>query len=77
MKIRLLIIMLGLLLAMPDFTSANVQTPNDSEKQAEKRTVPGSQDKEEDKESEECDCENKSIVTRTGRQKWLSVNKNC
>ncbi|NYE06643.1 hypothetical protein F4694_003423 [Bacillus niacini] len=57
MKFRMLIMILGLLLTMPGFTSANVQTPNDSENRAEKRTVPGSQDKEEDKESEECDCE--------------------
>lgn len=48
---------LGLLLAMPGFTSANVQTPNDSEKHAEKRPAPDSQDKQEDKEAEECDCE--------------------
>jgi hypothetical protein len=57
MKFRLLIMMLGLLLAAPGFTSANVEMPDASEKQAEKRTVPGSQDKEGDKESDECDCE--------------------
>jgi hypothetical protein len=57
MKFRLLIMVLGLLFAMPGFTSANVQTPDSSEKPAEKRPESGSQEKEGDKDSEECDCE--------------------
>ena len=71
MKFRLLAMMLGLLLAMPGFTSANVQTPNDSEKQAEKRPVPGSQDKEADKGSEECDCEKQEHSHKDWQAKTL------
>jgi hypothetical protein len=53
MKKRMLIILLGLILAMPSFAIANVQTPGGSEKPA----VPGSQEKDGEKETEECDCE--------------------
>jgi hypothetical protein len=53
MKKRMLIILLGLILAMPGFAIANVQTPGGSEKPA----VPGSQEKDGEKETEECDCE--------------------
>jgi hypothetical protein len=55
MKVRMLIIVLGLLLAMPGLSLANVQGPDSAEKPAEKRPVPGSQEKE--KGSEECECE--------------------
>jgi hypothetical protein len=54
MKKRMMMILLGLLLAMPGLTSANVPTPDAGEKQTEKRPEPGTQDKE---ETEECDCE--------------------
>lgn len=57
MKLRLLMMVLGLLFAMPGFTSANVQTPDSNGKSAEKSPEPGSQEKEGDKDSEECDCE--------------------
>lgn len=55
MKFRMIIIMLGLLLVMPGFTSANVQTPDANEKQTDNRPSLGSNEKE---NTEECDCEN-------------------
>ncbi|MEH7245807.1 hypothetical protein V7114_03335 [Neobacillus niacini] len=49
MKVRMLIIVLGLLLAMPGITSANVQAPDETEKPA----APSPHDKEGDKDGEE------------------------
>jgi hypothetical protein len=71
LKFRLLITFLGLLLAMPGFISANVHTPDSSEKPAEKRPVPGSQEKEGDKDSEECDCEKQEHSHKHWQAKML------
>ncbi|MEC1521217.1 hypothetical protein P9D43_04075 [Neobacillus niacini] len=76
MKTRLLIMMLGFFLAMPGFTSANLQTPDNSEKQGEKSTVPGSQDKAEDKESEECDCEKQEHSHKNWQAKMAEREQN-
>ncbi len=54
MKVRMMIILLGLLLAMPGLTSANVQVPAENEKPA----VPGSHDKEGEKDGKECEDHN-------------------
>lgn len=55
MKIRIFIVMLGLLLAMPGFTSANVQVPDASEKP----TAPSPDNKDGEKGTEECECDEK------------------
>ncbi|MEH7253694.1 hypothetical protein V7111_16330 [Neobacillus niacini] len=54
MKVRMLIIVLGLLLTIPGLTSANVQAPAENEKPA----VPGSHDKEEEKAGKEYEDQN-------------------
>ncbi|SDM39868.1 hypothetical protein [Bacillus sp. OK048] len=46
MIVRMMVIALGLLLALPGLTSANVQSPAENEKQA----VPGSHDRESEKD---------------------------
>jgi hypothetical protein len=65
MKKRMLIIVLGLLLAIPGWVSANVEVPDANGKQTEK-PVPGSQDKE---DTEECDCEKQEHMHKNWQAK--------
>ncbi|MDR7077615.1 hypothetical protein J2Y03_002639 [Neobacillus niacini] len=55
MKVRIMTIMLGLLLAMPGFTSAHVQVSDSNQKP----TPPKSHEKDGEKGSEESDCDEK------------------
>ncbi|MEH7178408.1 hypothetical protein [Neobacillus vireti] len=50
-----MIMMLGLLLAMPGFTSANVQVPDENQKPS----APNSHEIDGEKGTEECDCDEK------------------
>lgn len=61
----MLIIVLGLILAMPGFVSANVQTPGQNEKPA----LPDSGDKNGGQETEECDCENEEHNHKNWQEK--------